>query len=64
MERAINEEKKKVIKGLLEDDLTSLNMDEGEMEVYSLTMPLYVEKWRISISKFIKIFKFLVLIGI
>ena len=52
MEWAINEEKKKVIKGLLEDDLTSLNMDEEEMEVYSLTMPLYVEKWRVSINEF------------
>jgi len=39
-------------------------MDEGEMEVFYLTMPLYVGKWRISISKFIKKFKFLVLIGI
>ena len=52
MERAINEEKKRVIKGLLEDDLTCLNMDEGEMEVFDLMMPLYFGKWRISIIEF------------
>ena len=43
---------KRESKGLLEDDLTSKNMDEGEMEVFYLSMSLYFGKWRISIIEF------------
>ena len=45
---------KRESKGLLEDDLTSKNMNEGEMKVSYLSMSLYFGKWRISIFKFEK----------